>query len=222
MHSRPPGRPVPPPASATTGPAPTQRLFVAVPLDQVSLEVVAGLVADLRAGSAADHAGRAGAGGRSGLRWVRPEGVHLTLRFLGPTPRARVPAAIAAVEAAAAGLGPFTVRISGAGAFPRLSAPRVLWLGVAADPGRLADLAACLDERLAAAGWPPQDRPFDAHLTLARANDVHAARPVAAALVRRAAGLRLEWVADRVVLYESWPGPGGSRYEARAVAPLAG
>jgi 2'-5' RNA ligase len=199
----------------------TQRLFIAVPLGAAALEAVAGLVAALRAGDEAGRPAGPGGGGRPGLRWVRPEGLHLTLRFLGPTPRSRTDAATAALEDAARGLGPFVVRIAGAGAFPRLSAPRVLWLGIAEGADRLAHLAGRLDDRLVRAGWPAEDRPFDAHLTLARANDVVAARRVAAELVRRAGALDVAWTADRVVLYESWPGPGGSRYERVAVVPLA-
>ena len=203
------------------GPA-AQRLFIAVPLDEGALRTVAALVADLRTDEAAARAATPGAVGRSGLRWVRPEGVHLTLRFLGPTPPSRVGAAAAALEAAAAGVRPIAVRIAGAGAFPRLSAPRVLWLGVDAGAEHLADLAGRLEARLAAAGWPREDRPFAAHLTIARSDDATAARPVAEALVRRGAVLAVSWTADRAILYESRPGPGGARYEPLAVVPLDG
>lgn len=202
--------------------AATRRLFIAVPLDAAALRAVADLVEGLRATPTAGLDGARADGGRPGLRWVRPEGVHLTLRFLGATPRSRTKAAVAALEAAAAGAGPFAVRIAGAGAFPRLAAPRVLWLGIDEGADPLAALAGRLDESLARVGWPPEGRPFDAHLTLARANDAAAARPIAGELVRRAAALAIRWTADRVVLYESHPGPGGSRYEVVAEAPLAG
>jgi len=224
MHARPPGRPGPPvPRGRPMPPGlPTQRLFIGVPLDSNALRAVAGLVADLRADEAAARSAGAGAHGRSGIRWVRPEGVHLTLRFLGPTHPALVAAAASALEAAAAGVGAFTVRIAGGGAFPRQSAPRVLWLGVGQGAERLADLAGRLEAKLAEAGWPPEGRPFSAHLTLARADDVVAARPVADALVRRAAALEIGWTADRAILFESRTGPGGARYEPLRVVPLVG
>jgi 2'-5' RNA ligase len=201
--------------------AATRRLFVAVPLDAAALRAVASLVAELRAFEAAMSVGR-GAAGRPGLRWVRPEGVHVTLRFLGATPHPRTAAAVAALEDSVVGVEPFTIRIAGAGAYPRLVAPRVLWLGIAAGADLLADVAARLDRRLARAGWSPEERAFDAHLTLARANDAEGARQVAAELVRRAAALHVEWTADRAVLFESHPGPGGSRYEVVKTVPLAG
>ena len=224
MPARPPERLGPPvPRGRPMPPGlPTQRLFIGVPLDSNALRAVAGLVADLRADEAAAPSSTPGARSRVGFRWVRPEGVHLTLRFLGPTPPARVAAAASALEAAAAGFGPFAVRVTGAGAFPRLSAPRVLWLGLGEGAARLADLAARLEANLAEAGWPPEDRPFGAHLTLARADDVAAARPVADALVRRAATLEISWTADRAILYESLLGPGGARYEPLRTVPLSG
>jgi len=209
--------------SPGAGPA-TRRLFVAVPLDARALTAVAGLVAELRADEALARAGHGGDPGdrRSAVRWVRPEGIHLTLRFLGPTLPSRVMAAAAAVTASVTGVGPFPVRLAGGGAYPRPSAPRVLWLGVAEGTDQLADLARRLEATLAAAGWPPADRPFAAHLTLGRSSDALAARPVAEALVRRAAALAVSWTADRLVLFESRLGPGGARYEEVRVAVLSG
>jgi RNA 2',3'-cyclic 3'-phosphodiesterase len=199
----------------------TRRLFIAVPLGDEALAAVAGLVAQLRADETEIRGSSPGSGGR-GLRWVRPEGVHLTLRFLGSTPSRLVAHAAAAVEAAAEGFGPFTVRLAGAGAFPRVSAPRVLWLGIDQGADRAAEIAASLEVELVAAGWLPEARRFSAHLTLARCDDPALGRPVAEVLVRRAASLDVRWTADRVVLFESRPGPGGSRYVVVAEVPLAG
>jgi 2'-5' RNA ligase len=200
--------------------APTRRLFVAVPLGEDALRAVTDLVVELQADSTERRAAASPSGRRAGIRWVRPEGTHVTLRFLGPTPSWLVDDARAAIEEAAQSFGPFAVRLAGAGAFPRLSAPRVLWLGIGEGADRLAEIAGSLQAELARAGWEPEGRPFSAHLTLARCDDVTVAGPIAEALVRRAAGLRVGWTADRVVLYESHPGPGGSRYEVVADVPL--
>jgi 2'-5' RNA ligase len=144
----------------------------------------------------------------------------VTLRFLGPTPADRLDAVVDAMRAAAAVAEPFEVVIHGAGAFPAAGRPRTIWLGI--DDGReeLASLAAALGRGLVDAGWPNDDRPFRAHLTLARADGVRVGRETAAALRAAAADLRLESPADRLVLFESVTGGGPARYVQRAVAGL--
>ena len=97
------------------------RLFVAVPLPDPARSAVEELVAPIAAST--------GSGART-IRWVRMDGLHLTLRFLGPTSVERAAAVEAAVRSAAAGQRPFRVVIHGAGAFPSLTRPRALWLGL--------------------------------------------------------------------------------------------
>ena len=196
---------------------------MAAPLGEAARAAVADLMEELRA---FEHAGGAGPGrtgvpGR-GLRWVRPDGLHVTLRFLGPTEDDRLPALRNAVEAAAAGLGSFPASLEGGGTFPRPDAPRVLWIGVAEGAAGLSRLAGRLGDALAAAGWPRDDRPFSAHLTLARADGVADGARVAARLVARAADLRAAWSVDRVVLYQSLTGGGPARYVPLHVVELAG
>ncbi|HEX8024923.1 MAG TPA: 2'-5' RNA ligase family protein, partial [Candidatus Limnocylindrales bacterium] len=70
--------------------------------------------------------------GRARIRWVRVDGLHLTLRFLGPTPSARIAGLEATLDRLAAATAPFDVTISRAGAFPNPSRPRTLWLGIEA------------------------------------------------------------------------------------------
>jgi 2'-5' RNA ligase len=103
-----------------------------------------------------------------GARWVRPDGVHLTLRFFGDTPPARIAQLRPALAAAAAGCEPLEARVGSLGTFPGPGKPpRILWLGTELPPPALALQAAC--ERAAvAAGFPAEARPFRGHLTLAR------------------------------------------------------
>ena len=157
-------------------------------------------------------AARAATAGAHGVRWVGPDGLHLTLRFLGATPVDRVAPAAAAVAEAARSVGPFEVRLAGSGAFPGASAPRVLWLGIDRGGPELAVLARALDAALGARGWPSDPRPFRAHLTLARCEDPAAGRAAAAAVADAAAGMRAAWRADSLVLYESHLGRGPARY----------
>lgn len=156
------------------------------------------------------------------VRWVRLDGLHLTIRFLGATPIERVPELAEACRQAAAAIRPFDVSIEGAGAFPSEARPRAIWLGIGAGADRLGDLAAEVDRRLAALGWEPSERPFRAHLTLARSDGVRAGPVVARALAAAIAGQRLEFRASELILFESQTGSGRATYLPLHQARLAG
>jgi 2'-5' RNA ligase len=135
--------------------SPTERLraFVALELDARLRQAIGELQARFA--------------GLAGLRLVRPEGVHLTLRFLGWSSRAQLEAIAPGIASAAAACPPFEARVGGLGTFPERGAPRVLWLGVELPPSVLELQRAC--ERAAqAAGFSAEDRPFAPHLTLGR------------------------------------------------------
>jgi 2'-5' RNA ligase len=193
---------------------PGRRIFIAAPLPEQAAAEIAALVDRVRA------AGVPG-GGRD-VRWVRLDGLHLTLRFLGPTLEDRVEAARAAVRVAAAATKPFDLAIGGAGTFPTAARPRALWLGVGDGAEALASLAAQVDRALVDAGWPPETRPFRAHLTLARADGVPAGSSIGARLVEAAATLRVAFRVERVGLFESLTGGGPARYAALELVDLGG
>jgi 2'-5' RNA ligase len=104
------------------------------------------------------------------VRWVRPQGIHLTLKFLGDTPLDRLPPIRAALHAVAANAPAFTISVGGAGCFPNARRPRVVWIGIDEPQGRLARLHSAIEEALDNAGFPPEGRPFKPHLTLGRVN----------------------------------------------------
>ncbi len=193
----------------------TSRLFVAVPVaDEVRaaireiMEKVAGASIDERA--------------YGQPRWVRVEGLHLTLRFLGATPDERRPELAEALAAAAIGVRPFRIVLSGGGAFPDPHRPRVLWIGISQGAPQLADLVRRMDTSLVPLGWPPEDRPFAPHMTIARTDGVPGADERARRLAEVAEGVSLAWEADRIVLYRSLLGRGPARYEALFAADLVG
>ncbi|MES1239330.1 MAG: 2'-5' RNA ligase family protein, partial [Chloroflexota bacterium] len=95
------------------------RLFFAVPVSDEARARVGALI-DAVQGSVGDGSAR--------IRWVRVDGLHLTLRFLGPTPEDRRPPLEAAADAIAASVAPFEVGLAGGGAFPSLARPRSLWI----------------------------------------------------------------------------------------------
>lgn len=99
--------------------------------------------------------------------WVRPEGLHLTLVFLGETPADRVPEVATRLDTCVAGRSSFEFEVVGWDVFGRPERPRVLWAGVRAPPD-LADLQRTLADSLRGAGFPIESRPFIPHVTLGR------------------------------------------------------
>jgi 2'-5' RNA ligase len=182
-----------------------RRLFVAVPLPDRARQSIERVVDSVKVQADPDV---------RDVRWVRLEGLHLTLRFLGPTSDAAATALGAAVDATARRFDPFEVSISGGGAFPSLSRPRALWLGVEEGSRDLASVAAALDDALEPLGWPRSERPFRPHLTLARSDGVRAGPAVARRLVAAGNELEERFVASSIVLFETISGTGRSRYEA--------
>lgn len=119
-----------------------------------------------RAASEVARALRAAPGG-DGVRWVRPEALHVTLRFLGNIETERIPPLLRAVREQTADLHPFRIQLGGARPFPSPRRPRVVVLELApAEP--LAELAEAVERGVVAAGFAPETRSFRAHLTLGR------------------------------------------------------
>ena len=188
------------------------RLFVAVPVPVEVGREVGRVIAEARAALGDD--------GRR-IRWVQLEGLHVTLRFLGPTAAERVPDVAAALDRAVAGEPPFEIRLAGAGAFPAPERPRALWLGIRHGADALGRLAEGLEAELRAAGWGVEPRSFRPHLTIARTDGARGGPVAAVALARAAADLDAGFTASNVALYRSHLGSGPARYEVLHEAGLA-
>jgi 2'-5' RNA ligase len=147
------------------------RIFIAVELDPALHEAV---VATQRA--------LEDAGAR--IRWVKPTRLHFTLRFLGEITPAQVALAKIATREAAEGVAPFAITLRGLGAFPSLQRPQVVWVGVDEGAENLESLARRVEDRLVHYRFPPQDRRFRPHLTLARVRDARQWGDVVRALTR--------------------------------------
>lgn len=180
------------------------RAFVAVPVP--ALPELAALAKELE-GLPAD------------LNVARPDKHHLTLSFLGDVPDGAGAGLAAALDEAVSGEKAFALRLRGVGAFPDDRRPRVVWAGAEAEPA-MARLAKRVRERLAAAGFPGDDKPFKVHLTLARARTPRGVEAVSA-FVRRNAGLPLPELPVREVrLHRSTLHPAGAVYETLHAARL--
>jgi RNA 2',3'-cyclic 3'-phosphodiesterase len=169
------------------------RLFVGWPLAEDHKAVLAARVAPLRAALPA-------------ASWTRPEVLHLTLLFLGETDEGSVPALIGGLDRLC-GRAAIPLQIARPGFFPGRKRPRVAWIGLEPrDP--IGELAAAVR---VAAGAEPDRRPFHPHLTLARIRGSWAKGDVE--LFESAfAGLSLEGVLDRVILFESRLSSAGAQH----------
>ena len=129
------------------------RLFVALEIPSTVRENLAALLKSLRAISPQ-------------TRWVRPENLHVTLKFIGEVPDTKLAAIRSALAGARSGQ-PVTLDFRGLGFFPNEKHPRVFWAGIEASPN-LKGLAADIDRATEKLGIPREQRPFSPHLTLAR------------------------------------------------------
>ena len=153
--------------------------------------------------------------------WVAPENMHLTLKFLGEITEAETVEVCRAVQAAAARIEPFEIVFRGAGAFPDLSSPKTLWIGVEDGAESLIELQEAVDEELyRELRYPRERRRFTPHLTIGRvkrSGDLTQLAELLAANAQYDADLS---VVDEVVTFASFLSPQGPRYEALAHAEL--
>ncbi|MBI5625313.1 MAG: RNA 2',3'-cyclic phosphodiesterase [Elusimicrobia bacterium] len=186
------------------------RLFIAVPVDPIRKRV--GQVVDALASKSFD------------IKWVRPENLHFTLRFLGELPQSKVEAIGKAMDEACRCPG-FGLRFGGISAFPNLAMPRVVWIGLKEGEPAMSRLAESLDNSLKRYGVPIAEESlgFKAHLTIGRVRSFKGSAKFAdKASLWTPEKLALPDVpVDRLVLYESRFGPAGPTYEVLKESPLA-
>ena len=158
-----------------------------------------------------------------GVRWTRPESLHLTLRFLGNIDEEIVPAVSGMVSRCAASARPFEVALGRIGGFERLRAMRVIWMTVAGDVEPLSELYSSVEGELEALGFARERREFRPHITLGRVRD-GAPVPQRRAVAEALAGADLEegetLLVESTSLIRSVLAPGGSEYTRLHTARL--
>jgi len=105
---------------------------------------------------------------QSFVKWVVPEGIHLTLKFLGNIAVDNINEIIEAINRASKGISPFQVETTDLGVFPNSRNPRVFWLGIGGNLDSLINLQKRIDDVMKPMGFVPEKRAFTPHLTLAR------------------------------------------------------
>lgn len=153
------------------------------------------------------------------VRWVKSEGIHLTLFFLGDVLSSRISVIEGALASAIQAASAASFTVGGVGAFPNLHRPNVVWVGVQEPTGRLAALHGAVNMALAGLGFQSEERAFKPHLTLGRVNrnagsDV--ARRVGEAVGRFPLGQLSEEAPRELILFRSELKSSGAEYTALA------
>jgi 2'-5' RNA ligase len=184
------------------------RCFLAVPLAEPALSEAARLQTSL-----AERV--------HGVRWARPETLHVTVHFFGSIEDTRAADAVDVVAPVASRTPSFEVELGRLGGFPAHRLPRVLWLGPAHELAPLTGLALECRDALRHAGFDVETRPYHPHCTLGRprAPWPHEARMRWDAVVADAIP-EMRFTAARLVLYESRTASDGAVYTERATLPL--
>ena len=178
------------------------RVFIAVDIDDSVRAALGKLQKELEKASSVD---------RKDVKWVRPDDMHLTLKFLGEIEDRKSVEVCKTVEEVAKKHKSFELGVESVGYFGKNSAT-VLWVGTAAGSDSLQSLAGDLEGQLVQVGWPAEERPFTGHLTLCRIKNPRAGR-ILAQLAEQYKDFRAGTVQiDDVKVYQSILMPAGPVY----------
>lgn len=186
------------------------RLFVACEVPEDTRRAISVVIDELRSRSG------------TAVRWIRPEGVHVTLKFLGEVPVKQLPSIKLAVQEAVLVSAPFELEFSSIGTFGGREGLRLMWVGIAGDVLRLEKLVRDVNAALAVVGFEAERRPFRPHLTLGRVRDEISTRQRAE--IEVAVGKMdvppSTWRTNQVSLMRSRLTATGAQYEVIATFPL--
>jgi len=156
------------------------------------------------------------------VRWVPPDNIHLTLKFLGNVEPDKIELIGEALSRLAADRAPFAAAAEGIGAFPDLRRPRVIWAGAASGAERLQGLAEDVEAKMFNLGFPRENRDFSSHLTIGRFNRPTAIRGLDAILEKAGKEELGSFPVDVITLFQSELAPQGARYRSLGRYPLRG
>jgi 2'-5' RNA ligase len=158
-----------------------------------------------------------------GIRWTRPEGMHLTLKFFGDLFQDDVARIAEVVQRNVGDITPMELNVGLPGGFPSLKKTRVLWLGIGGDVQRLATLQAALEKDLEECGFPGDARSFKPHLTLGRVRSRGGVISGTGAVIETTGNLGTSRFDVReLILFKSELKPDGAVYTKLAGFPFRG
>lgn len=185
------------------------RSFLAIELPKTILERIKELQTEMKLA-------------RTDVRWVSPEKIHLTLKFFGDIEESKVDEIIRGIEEPVRETPPFSLKVQGMGAFPHLKSPRVIWVGLVDEGGILIPFQKQLERSLEKAGFAPEKRPFQPHLTLGRVNSGRGRDELIWRIEKHGEEGFGEFGIEKVVLFKSDLKPTGPIYTALREVRLGG
>lgn len=156
------------------------------------------------------------------VSWTKSGGQHLTLKFFDDISQTDVNNISSVVEKRTGSASPLSLTVERLGVFPDIRKPSVLWSGIAGEVGKLISLQSGLDTDFEALGFRSENRPFRAHLTLARLKAFQAVGGISAVLGRHDHFSAGEFVCRELILLQSKLTPQGAAYTKLAVFPFKG
>ncbi len=159
---------------------------------------------------------------RSGadVRWVPVGNIHITLKFFGNVPDNEIDSLVLAAREVAEEQAPLQLTVTGAGAFPSVKSPRVIWLGLGGDVLPLTQFYHRLEKAFAALGYPPENRAFSPHLTLGRVKSPEGRFRLTKILESLPPAEWPPFPVHEIILFQSVLSPRGSTYTPLQRIPL--
>ena len=155
----------------------------------------------------------------SGVKWLKPDNIHLTLKFLGNVEEENIEKVKDVLAQTASQAGPFKIKLSSPGAFPGPGNPRVIWIGIEEGKNETSSLVNILESELAPLGIEKKSRAFHPHLTLARVKFLKDKNSLKNALTRIQVP-QTEMTASKITLFQSTLTREGAVYTALCEAGL--
>jgi 2'-5' RNA ligase len=159
---------------------------------------------------------------RADVSWTRPEGIHLTLKFLGSITIDELDKIGSALAQVADKREPFEIAVQSAGCFPSLRNPRVLWVGIKGGTADIVSLQNAVEQEAAAAGFSPEARVFTPHLTLGRVRSSRSKAALIEAMEKNKDADFEGFQVREVCLFRSDLRPSGAVYTKLKIFPLTG
>jgi 2'-5' RNA ligase len=156
------------------------------------------------------------------IRWVRPEGIHLTLKFFGDISESDITRISQVIGAHVNGIRPFALDVKTLGVFPDMNRPRILWLGISGDVDPLIRFQKSMDQKLHGCGFTKKERPFRPHLTIARIKESKGLIDLVKIIEKNDNYKAGHFDAGGLNLYRSQLTPRGAIYTKLADFPFAG
>lgn len=178
----------------------TIRTFIAVPLSDEIRQALARIQDQLKSHDV-------------DVKWVRPENIHLTLKFLGDVKTKKIGAIKDMLDRQLSRIPSFRMLFNTLGAFPDIERPRVIWIGIEDADGRIRELAQRLETECAQLGFKKEDRPFSPHITIGRTRSPRNIVLLSQAVAQLQLPENLIQKETEIVLYKSTLTPKGPIYE---------